>query len=832
MPTSDRSNFIEEAQEQQDIVAAREEIAVLDKLSSALSTIISDLLRQRPQFERRESGVEFAINEAKYSSLNAYRELAQRSYGRTVVGQETDEDGRPQRSFTYRITQSNIGLIDGGCNVLARNSLVASKLVTVDPGEEAEVEVPARTRFLIAKQVRVFDGPTSLLSSSQRPNFQSMVITSIAFRSELAVRNLRHFVQSYEAEGRALGQAASEADATNDDPTWIKDWRNIVLSDSENTSLSVQFFTRTTTKQESALNNPRGVTFVEGIAGSGKTSVALGRLKFFANFESGEHLDEYGLKGVGARDFSPTNMVGFVLSHSLRRYLREAATELNMPQLPVFDFQEFRADLSNRFGLTRLFKRNRTEAPSSRTQLSWLLAIDAVLARVVAKRLREVLDDSPEVPISVQNAMRRIADELQDAEPNSERTQFHLAGLASRICDAAMSAEFRAREAAIRLKLASETLRVPRIDLQAELDRVLREEERRAVSPFARRLLAAIQVQDMIGHVIDLGEFASIVHKAFIDRNAPNLAGIDQSIASFCSALQIGEDQGLRSISDADLTTLILLSAMLVDGFDRPEAPPHYYQIRRRTAVFIDEVQDFTEIEILLMGMTAMGAYGQVTLSGDRRQRLQERGTEEYRDLFPFISRAQMNPAIFLERNFRQQQAMAALSAGYRALLQEETAHCAPINPTPVAYLFDERRDMADFVLQRLLTIDPYATVAVILPDETEVRRWYELLREDLAAYHRPALLSHRDDLTRRNDIHFTDVRETKGLEFDVVVVPDISSFELSDVVGRNRLYVALTRPRHALLMGMQREPQGNQRLIALIEAGLLQSKELPGRRA
>jgi DNA helicase IV len=111
---------------------------------------------------------------------------------------------------------------------------------------------------------------------------------------------------------------------------------------------------------------------------------------------------------------------------------------------------------------------------------------------------------------------------------------------------------------------------------------------------------------------------------------------------------------------------------------------------------------------------------------------------------------------------------------------------------------------MAQFILQRLLTVDPYATVAVIMPSELEARRWYDLLREDLAAYHRPALLSHRDDLTRRNDIHFTEVREAKGLEFDVVVIPNLASFDLANAIGCNQLYVAVSRPRHALLLGCE----------------------------
>jgi hypothetical protein len=429
-------------EEEQKIAVAREEIAVLDALSSGLSTKISELLRQRPQFEKRESGVAYAIHESRYSSLEAYRELAQHSYGRTVVGKEIDEQGRPQRSFTYRVTQANVGFVEGNCNVLARNSPMASKLVAVDPGEEVEVKVPRGIRFLAAEQARAFDGPTGLLSSSQRPSFRSMVISSGVTRKQVLVRNLRQFAEGFDDQGLSLERLEPEEkfEATTDDPTWVTNWQDIYLSDSESSSLSGQFFTRTTSKQENALNQPRGLTFVEGIAGSGKTSVALGRLKFFANFESGQHLEEYGLKNAGVKDFLPTNMVGFVLSHSLKRYLKEAASALNMSELPVWDFQEFRSDLSNRFGLAKVFRRDRAEASLVRTQLPWLLAIDATLARISAKRIREVLDSAPDVMAPVRGAVLRVLEELQDARPNEGRSRFYMHGLAASIADAAMDA--------------------------------------------------------------------------------------------------------------------------------------------------------------------------------------------------------------------------------------------------------------------------------------------------------------------------------------------------------------------------------------------------------
>jgi DNA helicase IV len=135
---------------------------------------------------------------------------------------------------------------------------------------------------------------------------------------------------------------------------------------------------------------------------------------------------------------------------------------------------------------------------------------------------------------------------------------------------------------------------------------------------------------------------------------------------------------------------------------------------------------------------------------------------------------------------------------------------------------------MAVLILQRILGVDPYATVAIILPSEMEARHWHDLLRDDLAANHRPALLSHRDDLTRRVDIHFTEVCETKGLEFDVVIVPDLSSFEFESAVGINQVYVAISRSKHALLMGCNERALDREELMKLIASRVIRYAEIP----
>ena len=67
--------------------AAREELEVLDNLSDGVSAHIVDLSK-RPQFHGKVDNTELALQEHRYARLNAYGELADSCYGRTVKGTE------------------------------------------------------------------------------------------------------------------------------------------------------------------------------------------------------------------------------------------------------------------------------------------------------------------------------------------------------------------------------------------------------------------------------------------------------------------------------------------------------------------------------------------------------------------------------------------------------------------------------------------------------------------------------------------------------------------------------------------------------------------------
>jgi hypothetical protein len=270
---------IQKSSRQVALDAAREELEVLDTLSAGVSGHIADLSK-RPQFHGKVDNTELALQEHRYARLKAYEELAHSCYGRTVKGTEVDEDNRPRGSFTFRITQANVGYPEKGCFVIARNSALASELVTAQPGDERDVSTPTRDRFFNISEVRTFDGPASLRSPNQEPNFRLMSLRAIGSQKPVVLDDLRRAVHALLAPGQSEDQQPREI-APSGDPAWLNDWYGIYLGDSEEVSLGHQFFTRTTTGQERALNNPRGLTFVEGIAGAGKTSVALGSTEVF-----------------------------------------------------------------------------------------------------------------------------------------------------------------------------------------------------------------------------------------------------------------------------------------------------------------------------------------------------------------------------------------------------------------------------------------------------------------------------------------------------------------------------------------------------------------------
>jgi DNA helicase II / ATP-dependent DNA helicase PcrA len=215
-------------------------------------------------------------------------------------------------------------------------------------------------------------------------------------------------------------------------------------------------------------------------------------------------------------------------------------------------------------------------------------------------------------------------------------------------------------------------------------------------------------------------------------------------------------------------------------------------KIRAPRLLLLDEAQDLAAIELGVLG-NARREGSSVTLSGDDAQEM-ARGAA-----FPGWAtvleelHAEEAEHIALVRNHRSRAPIVAFANAVLGPLARDEAAAAPGGPpvvvTPVA---DAARAalLAGTTLLALRERRPAASIAVLCSRADTARALHGILPPDLGAR-----LALGGDASRFPGVVVTTVLQVKGLEFDVVVVPDASAEQYGDDDGaRRRLYVACSR--------------------------------------
>jgi len=275
-------------------------------------------------------------------------------------------------------------------------------------------------------------------------------------------------------------------------------------------------------------------------------------------------------------------------------------------------------------------------------------------------------------------------------------------------------------------------------------------------------------------------------------------------------AARIGIQLRERKLADEDIDLLLCLAHILGRGYSGATVTltePNFYQ-----AVFVDEVQDFTEQQVYLMVEQARPEYRAITVVGDIAQKLHNGNAIDIRACFPDDA----VPNVQLTENLRQLDApgLAWFSACFRAELQDRLAGITPSSMLadrmrehadqlrgPELVFVDDDIELVQQVVEALGCLKASQTAAVITPDSITAAALYAQCKLQLSARMVDAELSEKIDLSRRHVRHFTSVANSKGLEFDVVIVPYLERYRLDDATDVNRLYVALTRPRRRLVL-------------------------------
>jgi DNA helicase-2/ATP-dependent DNA helicase PcrA len=216
--------------------------------------------------------------------------------------------------------------------------------------------------------------------------------------------------------------------------------------------------------------------------------------------------------------------------------------------------------------------------------------------------------------------------------------------------------------------------------------------------------------------------------------------------------------------------------------------------------ILVDEAQDLSPVELAVVLATASSA-NSITLAGDVQQRmLLDNGFSDWNTVLGELGYAHVaiEP---LKLSYRSSQEIVEFSRAVLGPLAAKDAPAATRHGAPVElFSFGHAGDAVAFLtesLRELVSSEPAASVALIARFPEQADLYFDALkRAEVPALRRVA----EQDFSFRPGIDVTDVRQVKGLEFDYVILLDVTeSAYPTDDEARHLLHIAATRAAHQL---------------------------------
>ena len=260
-----------------------------------------------------------------------------------------------------------------------------------------------------------------------------------------------------------------------------------------------------------------------------------------------------------------------------------------------------------------------------------------------------------------------------------------------------------------------------------------------------------------------------------------------------------GDRDGEEPTLDAEDLALLLrgwqvLRGPLVDPGGKPVRFAH---------VFVDEVQDASPIELrVLLDLT--GTDRCMTLAGDVAQRMLDeadhRGEFDWNALLDDLGLAhtRIEPLRVSYRSTTEITVFARRVLG--SLAHDEVPVTTRRGPPVELFQFGSSGEAVAWlaeVLKQLAIDEPDANVALVARFPQQADLYFDgLVRAEVAGVRRVA----RQDFSWEPGVDVTDVRQTKGLEFDEVILLETTAAAYpSTPHARHALYIGATRASHQL---------------------------------
>ena len=256
------------------------------------------------------------------------------------------------------------------------------------------------------------------------------------------------------------------------------------------------------------------------------------------------------------------------------------------------------------------------------------------------------------------------------------------------------------------------------------------------------------------------------------------------------------------SLDEEDDSLLLILYQMLMGPIKSKNG-----KILSYSHLMLDEAQDFGPLEFQVLVSLTPEKHPSVTLAGDMDQRIMlGRKHETWDESLSYLT--------LPDGSKPDVTALSPLQIGYRSTDEimkaakkvigehsvnttwHSTRQGAPVN----VFRFQESGAMVAFLadtLEDLCVREPLASIAVLMRTNEAALKLYEgLQRTDLANMR----IIRDQEFSFTPGIDVTDISQTKGLEFDTVIIADADASTYGpDILSRQLLYVGLTRAAHQL---------------------------------
>ncbi len=530
-----------------------------------------------------------------------------------------------------------------------------------------------------------------------------------------------------------------------------------------------------------------GLVVIQGGAGSGKTTIGLHRLAYLAFHD--------------ARRFRPDKMLVVVFNEALVRYISQVLPSLGLKGVSIRTYQDWAARL-RASALPRLPRRYSDDTPGAVTRFKKHPA----MLKLIEERIETFAND-------ISAELRQLA----QADPNLE------AGIATFEHSAMRPLMHRIFGMLAWIDEHEDALD---INVRMRARRVLKREHERLsdVSHVWAEMLTDLQLLRRTYQEHAPGEFTSgeleRVHAWCVKICTAAIAQSEQDEDAESETRDKGnpeehkraEDEDaedeVRAIDGLDIEEKAVLDreddSLLLRLLQRIIGPLRKGQAGKEALVYehvlVDEAQDLSPVELAVIFATVSKGQS-VTLAGDTAQRLHmDNGFSDWKKVIGQLglSHVQVEP---LKLSYRSTAEILDLANHVLGPLAPEepplaTRHGAPVELFQGADTGDSVAFLAE-ALRELALSEPRASVAVVARYPEQADLYYDGLKRGDVPYLRRIA---EQDFPFRPGVDVTDIRQVKGLEFDYVILVEVteSSYPV-EIDARHLLHIGATRAAHQL---------------------------------